>query len=194
MPLKVLQRFHIGVMKEIRLHIQLECRELIKVSDEKEKKQQKYTTALQEKREVEEKFDRMIKEKNEAKEKTEKVLKEKNRAEEMELWIQTVIQKLYKEIPEVPMVVEAIMEEHISRIGEAIKGIFTRIEDLKSHSTLRTPPEEREERERIAITMVVNIKKLDKECVKFYEESSQIWMNLMEDPEMEDIESKLRDV
>jgi hypothetical protein len=35
---------------------------------------------------------------------------------------QAVIQKLYKEMPEVPIVVEATMEEQVLKIGEVIKG------------------------------------------------------------------------
>jgi cell fate (sporulation/competence/biofilm development) regulator YmcA (YheA/YmcA/DUF963 family) len=35
---------------------------------------------------------------------------------------QATVQKLYKEIPEVPLVVEATMEEQVQMIGEVIKG------------------------------------------------------------------------
>jgi hypothetical protein len=40
---------------------------------------------------------------------------------------------LYKEISKVPLVVEAIMEEQVSRIGEVIKGFCRRIEELQIH-------------------------------------------------------------
>jgi hypothetical protein len=144
------------------------------VTDEKTETEKKYTNALQEKSKVEEKVDRALKEKNESKEKVEKVLKEKDGAEKMEQQIQTVVQKLYKEIPEVLIVVEATMEEQVLRINEVIKGFRTRIEDLQSCSTSGTPPEEREGRERIALIAVAHIKKLDEECAKLCEESAQI--------------------
>jgi hypothetical protein len=76
---------------------------------------------------------------------------------------------------------------------EFIKGFCTRIEELESHSTPRTPPEEKEQREITAITLVESIKRLDEECVKLCEESVQIWTNLMEDMEMKDVEDILRD-
>jgi len=45
--------------------------------------------------------------------------------------IQTTVQKLYKAIPEVPLVVEETMEEQVKMIGEVIKGFRRQIEDLK---------------------------------------------------------------
>jgi hypothetical protein len=36
--------------------------------------------------------------------------------------IQMTIQNFYKDVPEVPMVVEARMEEQVSRIGEPLKA------------------------------------------------------------------------
>ena len=51
------------------------------------------------------------KENNEAEERAKRYLKEKDKAEKMAQKNQEVIQKLYKEILEVPLVVEATMEE-----------------------------------------------------------------------------------
>jgi hypothetical protein len=70
------------------------------------------------------------------------------------------------------------MEEHVSNIGEVIKGFFTRIEDLQLCSTPGTPPEEREGREKMTMTVIENIKKLEEECAKLCEESAQIWTEL----------------
>jgi hypothetical protein len=61
--------------------------------------QEKYTTSLQ------------VKEKSEAEEKVERELKEKDEVDKMAQWIKTVIQKIYKEILEVSLVVKATMEE-----------------------------------------------------------------------------------
>jgi hypothetical protein len=55
---------------------------------------------------------------------------------------------------EVPLVVEATMEEHVSRISEVIKGFRTRIEELQFYTTPGTPPEERVGRERTMMTKV----------------------------------------
>jgi hypothetical protein len=92
------------------------------------------------------------------------------------------IQKLYKEIPEVLMVVEATLEEHVSKISEVIQGFCTRIKELEVCTTPGTPPEEKEQRERTTITSVASIKSLDEECMKLCEESMQLWTKLMEDP------------
>jgi hypothetical protein len=80
------------------------------------------------------------------------------------------------------MVVEATLEEQVSNIREVIKGFYTRIEDLEMRSTLGTQPEEKTQRERIVMTVVVNINKLGEERANLCEESVQIWINLMEDP------------
>jgi hypothetical protein len=92
-----------------------------------------------------------------------------------------------------PMVVEATLEEQVSNIKEVIKGFHTRIKDLESCTTPGTPPEEKEERERTTMTTVASIKRLEEECTKLCEESTQIWKNMMEDPEMKVVEARLRD-
>jgi hypothetical protein len=56
-----------------------------------------------------------------------------------------------------------------------------------------TPPEVCEGRERMEMTTVSNIKKVEGECTKLYEESAQVWTKLIEDPKMKAIEAKLRE-
>jgi len=68
------------------------------------------------------------------------------------------------------------------KIGEVIKDLCTRIEDLQLHSTPRTPSEEREGGERTTLTFIDSIKKVEEECAKLYEERTQIWTDLVEDP------------
>jgi hypothetical protein len=63
----------------------------------KEKLQKDYTT--------------VVKEKEEAKKKEERIFNEKDEVEQQEERIQRVVHKLYKDIPEVSMVVEATLEE-----------------------------------------------------------------------------------
>jgi hypothetical protein len=53
------------------------------------------------------------------------------------------------------MVVEATLEEQVSKIKEVIKGFCTRIKDLESCTILGTPPEEKAQRERTTMTSVV---------------------------------------
>lgn len=104
-----------------------------------------------------------------------------------------IVQKLYKEMLEVPIVVEATMEEQVLKIGEFIKGFQSKIEDLQLWSTLGTPPEEREGRERTTIIVVANIKKVEEECTKLCKESMKIWIDMVEYLEMKVLESKLRE-
>jgi hypothetical protein len=47
-----------------------------------------------------------------------------------------------------------------------------RIEDLQSHSTSRTPLEEREGRERKMMTKITNVKKLEEDCIKLCKKSA----------------------
>jgi len=56
------------------------------------------------------------------------------------------------------------------------------------------PPEVREGRERMTTTYVANIKKIDDECAKLCEENAEVWIELIEYPEMKIIEENLRDV
>jgi heterodisulfide reductase subunit B len=84
--------------------------------------QQDYRNSLQEKSTAEEKDEMILKEKSEVEEKDERILKEKDEVEQQVEKIQQAIQKLYKDILEIPMVVEATLEEQVSKIREVIKG------------------------------------------------------------------------
>jgi hypothetical protein len=50
---------------------------------------------------------------------------------------------------------------------------------LEAQQTLRTPPEEREKREKMTTTNVENIKSLEEECSKIYEERTKLWNQLI---------------
>jgi len=65
---------------------------------------------------------------------------------------------------------------------------------LESCTPLGTPPEEKEEREINVMTLVASIKSLDEKCAKLCEETTNIWKNMMEDPEMKAVEDRLMDV
>jgi hypothetical protein len=66
--------------------------------------------------------------------------------------IQATVQNLYKEVPKVPLVVEATVEEKVSKISAVIKGIQNKITKLELCTLPGTPPKEREQRERMAHT------------------------------------------
>jgi hypothetical protein len=119
-----------------------------------------------------------MKEKIEVEERVKKSLKEKDKAEGIAHKTQEVVQKLYKAIPEVPIVVEDTMEEQVLKIDEVIKGFRVQIEDLQLWSIPGMPLEVQEGRERMATTTVTNIKKVEENCAKLYEESAQIWTEL----------------
>jgi molecular chaperone DnaK (HSP70) len=119
---------------------------------------------LQQKREVEGRVEEVLKNKDEAEERAKKSLKEKDEVESIAQKTQATVQKLYKEIPEVPIVVEATMEEKVLKIGDVIKGFCEQIEDLKLWSMPGMPPEVCEGRERMEMTTISNIKKVEGEC------------------------------
>ena len=99
-----------------------------------------------------------MKARNEAKERAKKALKEKDEVEKMMQKTQANIEKLYIEILEVPLVVEATMEEHVSKISKVMKIFRIRIEELQLHIVLGTSRGEREGRERTLMTTLENIK------------------------------------
>jgi len=72
------------------------------------------------------------------------------------------------------LVVEATLEEHVSKITEVIQGFHSRIGELEVHITLGTPLDKKEQRQKITITSVVGIKSMEEDCVKLCEESMLI--------------------
>jgi hypothetical protein len=64
----------------------------------------------------------VMKDKNQVEERVNKSIKEKDEAEILAHKTQAVIQKLYKAIMEVLIVVEATMEEQVLKIGKVVKG------------------------------------------------------------------------
>jgi hypothetical protein len=74
---------------------------------------------------------------------------------------QAFVQKLYKEMTEISIVVEATMEEQVLNIGEVSKGFQVNIEDLQLQSTQGMPPKVRVGRERTTMTTITNIKKIE---------------------------------
>jgi len=73
-------------------------------------------------REVEGRVEEALKNKDTAEERVETTIKEKDEAESMARMTQATIQKFYKTIPDVPLVVKATMEEQVHTISEVIKG------------------------------------------------------------------------
>jgi hypothetical protein len=136
----------------------------------------------------------VLKGKAEAEERVRKSLKEKDKVETIAQENQVAVQKLYKAIPEAPIVVEATMEEQVLNIGEVIKGFIEKIQDLWLRKMPRTPPKVCKGGEIMETITITNIKKIQEECTKICEESAQVWKKLIEYPEIKAIEAKLREV
>jgi hypothetical protein len=90
------------------------------------------------------------------------------------------------------MEVDTPLEEKVMKISEAIQGFCVNIVDLEVCTTPSTPPEEREKREKTIAMTVESIKSLDEECVKLYEESTQVWTQLLENANIQALEQRLQ--
>jgi hypothetical protein len=86
--------------------------------------------------------------------------------------MQHALEKVYKELPEVPMEVDTPIEEHVSKIGKAIPSFHSNIVELEAHAIPGTPLEEREKRKKMVNTTVDNIKSLEVESGNLCEEST----------------------
>jgi hypothetical protein len=86
--------------------------------------------------------------------------------------LKQAIKGVYSNLSEVPMEVDAPLEEQVTKITEAIQGFHAKIIDLEAHQTLSTPPEERDQREKTVVTTVESIKSMDEESTKLYEGST----------------------
>jgi len=69
--------------------------------------------ALQQKKEIEGRIEEVVKSNEGLKERAMKELHEKDEVEAMVQKRQVVVQKLYKQVPKVPLVIEATMEEQL---------------------------------------------------------------------------------
>jgi hypothetical protein len=151
---------------------------------EKSEAEGKIEKALKEKSEVEVRAKRFLKEKGKAEAKADKYLKEKDEVKQLAEKIQATVQSLYKEVPKVPLVVEATVEDQVSNISIIIKGLQNKIIELELRALPGTPPEEREQRERTTQTIVEKIKSLEQECIKMCDKGTCIWKNITNNPEM----------
>jgi seryl-tRNA synthetase len=134
---------------------------ITRIMDERAQLQKQYDVVLQQKKKVEGQLDEVLKGKNKFEERVKKYLKEKDEVESITQKTQEVVQKIYKEILEVPIVIEATMEEHVLNIGEVIKGFRETIQDLQLMKMLGNPPEVYKCRERMEMTTVANINKIE---------------------------------
>jgi hypothetical protein len=76
------------------------------------------------------------------------------------------------------MEVYSPLEYKVSNISESIHGFYAKIVDLEACTTPSTPPEEREQREKIVTKTMESIKSLVEECAKLYEKRTQVWTQL----------------
>jgi hypothetical protein len=99
---------------------------------------------------------------------------------------------VYKIIQEVPREEGTPLEEHVTKLSEAIHGFCTKINDLEAQHIPGTPPEEREQREKLATTNLENIRSLVSGYTKIYVEIMGDWTQLTEDMELYVIGEKLQ--
>jgi hypothetical protein len=135
LPMIVLKGLQTSVMQKKNLCVESKVMELTKVTNDKAKLHTKYN----------------------------KFMMEQDEAKNKEERIQYAIQKVYNDIPEVPMEIDAPIEEKVSNISESIQGFHANIVDLEACTTPGTPPKERE---KTSTTTVENIKSLEEECAK----------------------------
>jgi hypothetical protein len=84
---------------------------LDKLRDESAQVQAQYEIALQQKKDIEGHIEEVLKNNEGVEARALKALQEKEEAEAMVQKTQAIVQKLYKKVPEVPLVIEATMEE-----------------------------------------------------------------------------------
>jgi hypothetical protein len=105
--------------------------------------------------------------------------------------LKNTIQKVYTIFLETPMEVDTPLEEQVSKIRKSIQGFHMKTIDLEAHTTPRMPPEEMKKREKTKTMQVESIKILEEECAKLYEESTQVWTQLVEYADLKGIEKKI---
>jgi hypothetical protein len=52
--------------------------------------------------------------------------------------------EVYKNFSQVPMEVDTLLDEKVTKISEAIEGFHAKMFDLEAHTMPSTPPKERE--------------------------------------------------
>jgi len=83
--------------------------------------------ALRQKRELEDKMEEISKTQESAEERAMKAQKEKDDADTMVQRTRVVVQKLYKQVPEVPLVIEVTMEEQFLKTGDVMKRFWEQV-------------------------------------------------------------------
>jgi hypothetical protein len=106
-----------------------------RLRDESAQVQTQYDMTLQQKKELEGRMEEIMKTKEGAEERETK--NPKRRRMMQKLWYRRrrpLSNKLYKQVPEVPLVIEATMEEQLLKIGEVMKRFREQIQDLQLQS------------------------------------------------------------
>jgi hypothetical protein len=121
LPIHRIEELQAQLVQEIRHRGNTAHQDLVKLRDESTHIQMQYDMALWKKKELEDKMEEIMKTQESAEERETKSQKEKDDADAMVQRTQVVVQKLYKQVPEVPLVVEATMEEQLLKIGDVMK-------------------------------------------------------------------------
>jgi len=89
------------------------------------------------------------------------------------------------------MEVDTPLDEKVMKINEVIQGFCMNIFDLEARTIPSMPPKEIQQREKTVVTTVESIKILEEECMKLYEERTQVWTQLLENAELQMLEQML---
>jgi hypothetical protein len=119
-------------------------------------------------------------------------LKEKDEVERLTEKIQVTIQNLFKEVPEVPLVVEATVEEKVSKISTLSRDSRTRSPSWNCTHSTRDTTRRKRTKGKDNQTSVEKIKILEQECIKMCDEGTHIWTELTNNPELQALEEKIR--
>jgi hypothetical protein len=76
----------------------------------------------------------------------------------------------------------------VKNISDSIQEFYAKIIDLESHTTQSTPLEEREKLEKKNMNIVDRFRSLDEECINLYDESTKVWIQFLENAELQILE------
>ena len=99
---------------------------------------------------------------------------------------------MFKLFPQIQEIEDTSLERRMMKFNEIIKGLHTKIEEL-SQAPITTPKvrakcEKIVERDNSAFE---NIKTMDLECTNLHEESAKLWIVLIENEKLKEVNHKL---
>jgi predicted nucleic acid-binding Zn-ribbon protein len=101
-----------------------------------------------------------------------RVERERDVAPQKEEHVKQSFDKVFQGILEVPMEVDTPLEDQVAKISESMQGFRTKIVELETRMTPKTPLEERDQREKTISTTVEGIKTLEAYCDNLYKDNT----------------------